>query len=340
MGQSVAVVIPCYRVRAQILPLIEQIGAEAERIVVVDDACPEESGRYVQENCRDRRVTVLINEKNLGVGGAMLRGYAHALAAGADIVVKLDGDGQMDPRWIKYLIRPIEDGRADYAKGNRFFKVEGLRAMPRARLMGNAVLSFFSKISSGYWSIFDPTNGYTAISAETLALLPAHKISHGYFFESDMLFQLGTVRACVVDVPMDPIYADEKSSLRISRVLFQFLRKHSSNACKRIAYNYFLRDFSLASVELVAGIGFVLFGTVFGAFHWAQSIRTGVTATTGTVMLAALPVILGVQLLLSFLAYDIASTPNMAIHRLLQGVRKPGGASGEETERSEHATLR
>lgn len=340
MGQSVAVVIPCYRVRSQILTLIKQIGAEVERIVVVDDACPEESGRYVRENCTDRRVSVLTNEKNLGVGGAMLRGYAHALEAGADIVVKLDGDGQMDPRWIKYLIRPIEDGRADYAKGNRFFKVDGLRSMPRVRLLGNAVLSFFSKISSGYWTIFDPTNGYTAISTATLALLPLNKISRGYFFESDMLFQLGTVRACVVDVPMDAVYADEKSSLRISRVLFQFLRKHVTNACKRIAYNYFLRDFSLASVELVAGIGLVFFGTIFGEYHWAESIRTGITATTGTVMLAALPVILGVQLLLSFLAFDIGSTPNMAIHRLLQGVRKPESANGEETERTEHATLR
>lgn len=339
MRQSVAVVIPCYRVRSQILPLIEQIGAEVDWIIVVDDACPEESGRHVSENCSDRRVTVLKNEKNLGVGGAVLNGYSYALRLGADILVKLDGDAQMDPHWIQYLIRPIQDGRADYAKGNRFFNVEGLRSMPRVRLLGNAVLSFFSKISSGYWGLFDPTNGYTAISASTFALLPLKKISQGYFFESDMLFQLGMVRASVVDVPMDAVYANEKSSLAISRVMGQFLSKHLTNTFSRIAHNYFLRDFSLASIELIAGIGFVVFGTAFGAYHWAESIKTGVTATTGTVMLAALPIILGVQLLLSFLAFDISSTPNMAIHRLLQDVRKPAASAGRESEQTEHATL-
>jgi len=337
MGMSVAVVIPCFRVRLHILPLIEQIGPEVDWIIVVDDACPEESGRYVRENCLDRRVTVLTNEKNQGVGGAVLNGYTCALQLGAEIIVKLDGDGQMDPRRIRYLIRPILDGRADYSKGNRFFNVEGLRSMPRIRLLGNAVLSFFSKISSGYWAVFDPSNGYTAISAPTLAVLPFHKISHGYFFESDMLFQLGMVRASVADVPMDAIYSNEKSNLVISRIIFQFLSKHLANAFRRIAHNYFLRDFSFASIELIAGTCLLLFGTAFGAYHWVESIRTGVTATTGTVMLAALPIILGVQLLLSFLAVDIGSTPNMAIHRFLQEVRKPDSGDSQELERAGHA---
>jgi dolichol-phosphate mannosyltransferase len=339
MRQSVAVVIPCYRVRSQILPLIEQIGAEVDWIIVVDDACPELSGKYVRENCSDRRVTVLNCEKNLGVGGAVLNGYSFALQLGADIVVKLDGDGQMDPHWIKYLIGPIVSGRADYAKGNRFFNIDGLRSMPRARLLGNAVLSFFSKISSGYWAVFDPTNGYTAISSSTLALLPFDKISPRYFFESDMLFQLGKVRACVADVPMDAAYGNEKSNLVISRLIHQFLYKHLTNLCKRIVYNYFLRDFSFASIELIVGIIFVLFGTTFGAFHWAESIRTGVTATTGTVMLAALPIMLGVQLLLSFLAFDVGSTPNMAIHRFLQETRKPESFDTQESEYADHAKL-
>lgn len=337
MAQTIAVVIPCYRVRSQILPLLEQIGTEVHWIIVVDDACPEESGQYVRENCSDRRVIVLKNEEKQGVGGAVLNGYTYALRLGADIIVKLDGDGQMDPHWVKKLVLPIMDGRADYAKGNRFFNVEALRSMPRIRLLGNGILSFFSKISSGYWTVFDPTNGYTAISASTLALLPLKKISRGYFFESDMLFRLGTVRACVVDVPMDAFYANEKSNLVVSRIMYQFLYKHLTNTCKRIVYNYFLRNFSPASIELITGICLVLFGTVFGAYRWTESIRTGVTATTGTVMLAALPIILGVQLLLSFLAFDIGSTPNTAIHRFLQQVRKPGPVNGQEMEYMEDA---
>jgi glycosyltransferase involved in cell wall biosynthesis len=336
MRESLAVVIPCYRVRAQILPLLARIGTEVDYIVVVDDACPEESGQLVREKCTDYRVTVLNNAENQGVGGAVLNGYKHALQLGAGIVVKLDGDGQMDPRWIKHLVRPIMGGQADYAKGNRFFSVEGLSSMPGVRLVGNAVLSFFSKIASGYWTVFDPANGFTAISAATLALLPLEKISRGYFFESDMLYQLGLVRACVVDVPMTAVYADEKSSLVISRVIFQFLRKHFTNACKRVVYNYFLRDFSFASVELIVGLCMVLFGTVFGAYHWLISIRTNITATTGTVMLAALPIILGLQLLLSFVAFDIGSTPNKSIHRFLQQVWGPEADRGEETEFAVH----
>jgi glycosyltransferase involved in cell wall biosynthesis len=337
MGQSVAVVIPCYRVHSQILPLIERIGTQVEWIIVVDDACPEGSGAWVQRNCSDRRVTVLLNDKNQGVGGAVMHGYMHALELGADVIVKLDGDGQMDPHYIKHLIRPILNGRADYAKGNRFFSIDGLRSMPRIRLLGNALLSFFSKISSGYWNLFDPTNGYTAISASTLALLPLAKISPRYFFESDMLFQLGCLRACVVDVPMEAVYADEKSNLKILHVVHQFLFKHLMNTCKRIFHNYFLRDFSLASIELVAGLCFSLFGFVFGAFHWEKSVTTGITATTGTVMLAALPIILGVQLLLSFLAFDIGATPNMAIHKYLQEIREQRMDEDEEWEYREHA---
>jgi dolichol-phosphate mannosyltransferase len=339
MRRSLAVVIPCHRVRAHILSLLAQIGTEVDYIVVVDDACPEESGRYVRENCTDHRVIVLRNVQNLGVGGAVLNGYRYALQLGASIVVKIDGDGQMDPRWIKYLIRPITDGRADYAKGNRFFRVEGLSSMPTVRLVGNAVLSFFSKIASGYWTIFDPTNGFTAISTATLALLPIKKVSRGYFFESDMLYQLGIVRACVVDVPMPAVYATEKSGLVISQVLFPFLRKHFTNACKRVAYNYFLRDFSFASIELITGLLLLSFGMAFGACHWLISIRTNVTASTGTVMLAALPIILGLQLFLSFVAFDIASTPNKSIHRFLQQVHGPEADPSEMREFADHAEI-
>lgn len=340
MRPSVAVIVPCYRVRSHILALIERIGAEVDWIIAVDDACPEESGQFLRENCSDRRVMVLTNDRNEGVGGSVLKGYAYAMQLGAEIIVKLDGDGQMDPRLIKYLIWPIADGRADYAKGNRFFNVEGVRSMPKIRLLGNALLSFFSKISSGYWMVFDPTNGYTAISGATLALLPLAKISRRYFFESDMLFQLGMVRASVVDVPMRAIYANEESNLVISRVIWQFLCKHTVNAFRRIAHNYFLRDFSVGSIELVAGVCFVLFGLIFGAYHWVESVQTGITATTGTVMLAALPVILGVQLLLSFLAFDIGSTPNLPIHRLLQGVHEPDSSNSQELEYMGHAKLR
>jgi hypothetical protein len=189
--------------------------------------------------------------------------------------------------------------------------------MPGLRIFGNAALSFMTKISSGYWDIFDPTNGYTAIHAKVVAKLPLAKISKRYFFETDMLFRLNTLRAVVADVPMDARYGNEISSMRIWRILLDFFTKHVRNTFKRIFYNYFLRDLSLASVELVLGSLFIGVGSFMGLWFWVESARTGVTASAGSVMLVALQVIVGIQLILGFLAYDIASVPRRTLHQLL-----------------------
>ena len=193
----IAVVIPCYRVKSRILDVVSGIGPECQAIYVVDDGCPEGSGDHVEAECRDPRVHVLRHERNQGVGAATLTGYQAALDGGAAVIVKLDGDGQMDPTWIPRLVRPIQDGEADYVKGNRFFDLGDLGAMPRARVLGNSLLSFASKLSSGYWNVFDPTNGFTAIHAAVARRLPLAKLSKGYFFESDLLFRLGILRAVV-----------------------------------------------------------------------------------------------------------------------------------------------
>lgn len=314
MAGKVAVVIPCFRVREQVLDVIARIGPEVWRIYVVDDACPEGTGDFVSQGCRDERVRVLRNKQNLGVGGAVLTGYQAAIAEGAGILVKLDGDGQMDPRLLARFVAPIAAGQADYAKGNRFYDLKFLSRMPRARLLGNAVLSFMSKLSSGYWNLFDPTNGYTAIHAAVAGKLPMEKISRRYFFESDMLFRLNIIRAVIVDVPMDAVYGAERSNLRIGSQIGQFLLRHACNLAKRIFYNYFLRDMTLASIELVVGAALLVFGVVFGAVHWIRGIETQVATPLGTIMLAALPVVLGLQLLLAFLGYDIASVPRRPIH--------------------------
>ncbi len=326
-GHKVAVVIPCYRVRDRILSVLERIGPECALVYVVDDRCPEESGRFVQERCRDPRVRVVFHEVNQGVGGAVMTGYEAALREGATILVKIDGDGQMDPGLVPRFIAPIVAGKADYTKGNRFFNVEDVRGMPPVRLLGNAVLSFMTKFSSGYWGIFDPTNGYTALHAAVARQLPFGKIKRRYFFESDMLFRLNVVRAKVVDVPMVAEYRGEKSSLVVRRVLGEFLVGHLRNSLKRIAYNYFLRDFSLASLELVFGALLLAFGVAFGARAWYHSFASGVIATAGTVMLSVLPILIGVQFLLSFLGYDVARAPSEAVHPLLEGEQAP--LSGE-----------
>jgi glycosyltransferase involved in cell wall biosynthesis len=314
----VAIVIPCYRVRHSVVDVVRAALAHADLVICVDDACPEGSGQAVVEAFDDPRVRVLFNERNRGVGGAVKAGYRAALEAGAAVIVKLDGDGQMDPAEVPRLLRPILARDSDYCKGNRFHELGYLRSMPALRILGNSILSLFTKLSSGYWQILDPTNGFTAIGAPVLAALPLDRVSDGYFFESDLLFRLNVARAVVTDVPMSARYGGEVSSLRIGRVVAPFLFGNLRNLCKRIFYNYFLRDFSIASLQLVVGLLLFGFGFVTGIVAWSHSIESGVPASAGTVMLAGLPVILGFQLLLSFLSYDIQNQPRQPLVRLLQ----------------------
>lgn len=317
----IGVVIPCYRVSKHILSVLSSIDQEVGVIVVVDDACPENTGRLVKDRVSDPRVSVEFLPRNLGVGGAVLAGYRKAIERGASVIVKLDGDGQMDPSLIPQFAGPIIQGLADYTKGNRFFDLESLRSMPALRLIGNAGLSFISKLSSGYWKVMDPTNGYTAIDARVAAILPHSKIASRYFFESDMLFRLNTLQAVVQDIPMDALYGDERSNLKIRRVLVEFPARHAIRFFKRIFYTYFLRDFNAASLQLLVGVGLLLSGTVFGLKNWAYYSALQTPAPSGTVLLATIQVILGVQFLLSWITYDVNCNPTVSVSGRLRGIK-------------------
>ena len=309
----IAVVIPCFKVKAHILNVIKSIGEEVQRIYVIDDACPEHSGQWVKDNSTDPRIEVIFHEKNRGVGGAVKSGYMKAIEDGADVIVKLDGDGQMDPLMIKRFIEPVLTLQADYVKGNRFYDLSNLAEMPGLRRFGNSILSFVNKIVSGYWNIMDPTNGFTAISAVALKHLPLEKIDDRFFFEQDMLFRLNSIRAVVTDMPMKAEYRHEKSNLNIGSVLFSFPFKYINRFCKRIFYSYFLRDFNIGSLELILASIFLGFGFIFGTIHWIHSIVSNQPATAGTVILAGLPIILGFQSLLSFVHFDLTNIPQKPV---------------------------
>jgi dolichol-phosphate mannosyltransferase len=309
----IAVIIPSFMVKDQILGVLSGIGPEVGRIYVVDDACPQGTGNFVKENCKDDRIEVMFHPKNLGVGGAVITGYKKALQDGCRIMVKLDGDGQMAPSLIPKLVDPIVRQEADYVKGNRFYDLRFLRKMPGIRRFGNSMVSFISKMASGYWNIMDPANGFTAISATALKYLPLDKIDRRFFFENDMLFRLNTIRAVVRDLPQQAEYGDEKSNIRIFKVAFQFPFKYLNRMFKRIFYIYFLRDFNIGSLELVMAFIFLTFGFIFGGIHWFQSVETQQPATAGTVLLAGLPIILGFQSLLAFLHYDVANIPQKVL---------------------------
>ena len=319
---SVAVIIPCYKVVEYIADVIGRIGPEVTAIYCVDDACPQGSGKVVKKTVCDKRVRILHHRENQGIGGAMLTGYRQALADGHDILVKIDGDGQMDPALIPQFVFPIETGAADYTKGNRFFNLEDVHGMPLVRLIGNGGLSFLTKLSSGYWNIFDPTNGYTAMHRSVGELIVERKIDRRYFFETDMLLNLYLLRAVVQDVPMMAVYGEEKSNLQVRRVAIPFLIKNLRNAGRRYVVHYLIRDFSLATLEAIIGFVLLAFGVVTGAAFWGRSYTEGHAATAGQVMIAALPILSGIQLLLSALNFDMRNVPSVPRHPLLVRTRQ------------------
>lgn len=304
--RRIAVVVPCYRVANHIESVVETMPALIDDIYLVDDASPDNLVQVVGR-LTDPRVRILRHSTNQGVGGAMLTGYRAAYEGGADVIVKMDGDGQMDPRHLPALLRPLLEGRADYAKGNRWIDEQSLQQMPLVRRWGNVGLSFATKVASGCWNVFDPCNGYTAIRAGIVPLLSPVNIARDYFFETSMLVELNIARAVVLDVPMPALYGDEVSSLRIGRVLVSFPAKLAASLRRRIWQRYFVRDFGAATLFLLSGSALVAWGVGFGAFAWIRSAITMTPSTTGTVILSEMPLLMGFQLLLQALVMDIGS---------------------------------
>src|SRR4029079_947305 len=210
----------------------------------------------------------LMHGFNEGVGAAFLTGMRYAIQRGAEIIVKVDADGQMNPAQVLALIHPIASGQADYVKGDRIFFLTNAVSMPPVRRFGNLALSFLAKLSTGYWTMMDPTNGFFAIHARVAELLADERIAKRFFFETDLLFHLGLIRAKVVEFPMRAHYGSEISNLRISHELAPFLAGHVRNTVRRVLYRYFFRDWSLASIQLVSGAALFGFGLVFGLYHW------------------------------------------------------------------------
>ena len=307
-GKKIAVVIPAHNEEKFISGVIKDVPEFVDLIIVVDDASTDGTSRQAA-SVGDPRVVLLRNEKNLGVGGATKRGYVKAMEMGADIVVKVDGDGQMPLDRLSKLLEAIIKEGYDYAKGNRFLEGGSLKKMPFVRLVGNIILTFLTKLASGYWHIFDPQNGFTAITSRVLKTLPLERIHNGYFFENDMLVNLNIFRYRVKDVPIPTIYGEEESGIKISSIMLTFPWLLLKRFLYRVYQKYVLRDFSPIALFLFLGFLLLAWGFFFGIYHWIKSVRTGIPASTGTVMLSVLPLILGFQLVLEALVLDIQESP-------------------------------
>jgi glycosyltransferase involved in cell wall biosynthesis len=307
---NIAVVVPCYLVEREIQSVLQGIPKYIKHIIVVDDASPDSTADLITASAKkNKRITLIRHESNLGVGGAMITGFRKALVLGVQIVVKVDGDGQMDTTRMPELITPLILGQADYTKGNRFRDFQSLQQMPLIRRVGNMGLGFLSKAATGYWSLFDPTNGFVAIRSEALAQLPLDKIDKTYYFETSMLANLYLLGAVVKDIPMPARYKSEVSNMLIHRILFQFPFKLFRTFVKRIILKNFIYDFTMASIYTLTGFPLLLFGLTFGITKWIQYASLNIPAPTGTVMLATLSVLLGIQLLLSAIESDLRSVP-------------------------------
>ena len=296
--KRIAIAIPCYKVERHLERVVAGVPDFVDKILLVDDCSPDDTPKIMEQIANaDSRVETLHNTKNLGVGGAMKTAFRRCIDSDVDVVVKLDGDGQMDPTFIASLVDALDD--ADFSKGNRLFDREMLRRMPAVRRIGNMGIGFMVKMASGYWNISDSVNGFFAISVPTLRKMDLKRIADRYFFESSMLIELYYTGATIREVAMPAIYGDEKSNLSVWKTLFSFPPKLIAAWIRRIHLSYFVYDFNICSLYLLIGLPSFLFGLIFGICEWIHYASMGSPSPTGTIMVAVLTFILGFQMLLA-----------------------------------------
>jgi glycosyltransferase involved in cell wall biosynthesis len=307
-GHRITVVVPAHNEAKHIGDVIRTLPGFVDHTIVVDDSSKDDTFKVASE-CGDARVAAIKSPENRGVGGATIIGYRKGLEVGSDILVKMDGDGQMDPEYLTSLLDPLIEEGYDYTKGNRFLSGHSLAQMPRHRLFGNIVLTFMTKLASGYWHIFDPQNGYTAIKASALKTVNLDRVHERFFFENDILIQLNFHRYRVKDVDIPARYGEEVSDIKITKILFTFPWLLLRRFFHRVYQKYVLRDFSPIALFLFLGLLLFGWGFFFGIYLYIHTRQTGLPTPTGTIMFSLLPLILGFQLILQAIVLDIQETP-------------------------------
>lgn len=306
-GARIAAVVPAYKEELMIATVITTMPEFVDHIVIVDDCSPDGTSDAVRA-VADERVVLIRHEVNQGVGGAIITGHRAAMEIGADVDVVMAGDAQMDPHFLPALLDAVTTQGYGFAKANRFFAPESFEGMPGYRVVGNIVLSFMTKLASGYWHLFDPQNGYTAVRTDVLSRVPLDSVAKRYSFENDLLIHLNILQVPAVDVPIPAVYGNEVSSIRLSKVVPELLGLLTRGFWRRIWYRYVLWSFSPIALLLIVGL--LLFVVGLGIAIWVCfQIAASVVATAATVMLAALPLMLGTQMLISALQLDIQASP-------------------------------
>ena len=302
-------IVPCYQSSKVAPQLIANLINYVDFVICVDDCCPESTGIKIQKKIKSNKLKIIFHKRNQGVGGATKTGIKIAEKIGAEIIIKIDSDGQMDPRYIPSLIEPIINRTSDFTKGNRFRNIDVLTKMPKIRLFGNIILSFITKLSTGYWELFDPTNGFIAINTNILRRIQYEKTDNRYFFETDLLFRSGLYDVLISEIEMPTIYKNEKSGLNPMIESIRYLISHIIIFMKRIIYQYFLIDFNPGSLSFI-------FGCITGLYTLSAGLRSifyyktlNVESPIGIKILFLTTAIITVQLIISFMYYDATQRP-------------------------------
>jgi glycosyltransferase involved in cell wall biosynthesis len=305
---GIVAVVPCYNEANRIAGVIRTLPDFVDHAVIVDDGSRDQLAEAVRAVWSSRLVMIR-HDVNGGLARAMESGFRKALELGADIVVKLDGDGQMDPLELPRLLAPLVAGHADMTKGNRFLSRRHLSGMPTIRVIGNLGLSFLTKVASGYWNIFDPTNGYIAVRRQVLEEIDLARLGPRHFFETALLCHAYLVGAVVRDVSMPARYGSESSSLSPWWTLVRFPYLLMCAAARRIALQHFIRDFTPVALFLLSGVVMAGAGFAYGLMTWMHNAQLHQPTPPGTIAVIGLPVLAGFQLLLQALVMDVGSVP-------------------------------
>tara|TARA_Y100000589_G_C27192781_1_gene645482 strand:+ start:1901 stop:2851 length:951 start_codon:yes stop_codon:yes gene_type:complete len=306
---KICTIIPCYKSPKKAPIIAKHCLDFSDLVICVDDCCPFETGKKIEQIVDSQKLIVLRHKKNQGVGGAMKTGIKFALKKDIDILVKIDSDGQMSPHLIPKLVKPIIEGKAEVNKGNRFRNPSVLAEMPLVRLLGNIGLGFLTKISTGYWELFDPTNGFIAIKKNILLNLPIDKLDNRYFFETDFLFRCSLNEIVINEMPMRTIYGDEVSNLYPFKELPRFLLKHLKILFKRIFYHYFILDFNPGSISLTCSFLFALIAIIVAVSNLITSHLNNQATPLGIQTLFLVLSIISTQFFINFIFYDASQKP-------------------------------
>lgn len=320
---SVAVVVPAYNESLLIGRTVTSMPEFVDHVIVVDDASADDTGERAAA-AGDGRLTVIRHERNTGVGGAIVTGHRKALELGADVSVVMGGDAQMDPAYLPDLLDPIAEEGVEFTKANRFFSRSSYAGMPRHRVFGSIVLSFMTKMASGYWHLFDPQNGYTAISCSALARIDLDQVSQRYQFENDILIRLNIADVWARDIPVPAVYGEEVSGMRMTKVVPAIAGLLMRGFWRRIMLKYVLYSFSPVALFLFSGLLLFLFGAGFGAWVLYEAL-TDQVPSAATVMAATAPLLTGIHFLVNAMMLDIQESPDWNPRR--RPNRDPGVAT-------------